>query len=316
MLTSLRRRVPAVAAVLALIAAMAIATSVAAPAAHADPTTVCTPNPDGSQTCVIHGTQGGGNGGGKGDGTDINCDASGNIVYKGVTYRCDLGDWSFSAGCYITPVVPQPPTNDPIWGSDDPAAYRVQWEDCTHIPPTQTGAKEIIGPCVGYCAGPNPVELITNELQIAKPDLGMAPPGRPVDAAAGTPAKVGFVNDNVWFWSKGLDTSTQTRSAGNVVGTRTFVSANWTITKAGQSVPIATRACTSDNEYTPDKGSAPSPDPQCAFQFATPGTYTVSVTTSWTLVIAQNGVATAPQNITSTTNAVTIVINEDESTNG
>lgn len=308
MLTPLRRRIPAVAVVLALIAAMAIATVATAPAARAD-TQVCTPNPDGSQTCYIQGQQGGGGGGGgNGNGVDIQCDANGNIVYKGVTYKCDLGIWSFSGGCYITPVVPQPPTNDPIWGTDDPGTYRVQWEDCAHIPPTLVGAIKIVGPCIGFCSGPNPVQLITKELQIDKPDLGMSPPGGP--------GAVGFVNQNIWFWSKALDTSTQIRRAANVVGTRAFVSADWKITRANSTTPIATLHCTSDDEYTPDKGSAPSPDPACGFQFTAPGTYTISVTTSWTLVIAQNGVPAQPQPITSTPNTTTITIDEGQSTNG
>jgi hypothetical protein len=288
---------------------MAIATTATAPAAHAD-TKVCTTELDGSQHCVIQGQQGGGGGGGGGDGNGVNiqCDANGNIVYKGVTYRCDLGIWSFSGGCYITPVVPQPPTNDPIWGADDPATYRVQWEDCTHIPPTLVGAIEIVGPCIGYCAGPNPVELVTNELQIAKPDLGMSP--------SGGPGAVGFVNQNIWFWSKGLDTSTQIRRAANVVGTRSFVSADWVVTRTNPSPgTVATLHCTSDNEYTPDKGSAPSPDPACAYQFTAPGTYTVTVTTNWTLIITQGGQSTT-QNITSTPNTTTITINEGQSTNG
>ncbi|MFL6114608.1 MAG: hypothetical protein ACJ786_25125 [Catenulispora sp.] len=306
MLTALRRRLPAAAVVLALVAAMMAVTDIAAPAAHAGDCTVVL-NGDGTQDCIFTGQQGGGGGGGEGSGTGIHCDASGNIAWNGNTYRCAYGDWSFSGGCYIKVIAPQPATNDPIWGSSDPTTNRAQWEDCDHIPPTEVGAKKIIGPCVGYCAGPNPVERITNELQIGKPDLGMAPPGGP--------GNVGFVNSNVWLWSKGLDTSTQTRRAANVIGTRTFVAADWTVTKAGGGT-IATLHCTSDHEYTPDQGGAASPDPDCGFQFKTPGDYTVKVTTTWTLVIAQNGVPDAAQTITSTPNTTTITIQEGQSTNG
>ncbi|OLE28084.1 MAG: hypothetical protein AUG49_03415 [Catenulispora sp. 13_1_20CM_3_70_7] len=305
MLTSLRQRVPAFAAVLALITVLAGAAIVTAPKARADNGCQEVVTRGGDTYCVFQGQQGGG--GGEGSGVGIDCDSSGNISWHGTTYKCDLNGWSFSGGCYIRLVEPQPPTNDPIWGSDDPSTSRVQWEDCDHIPPTQVGAKQIVGPCVGYCAGPNPVELITNELQIAKPDLGMAPPGGP--------GNVGFVNSNVWLWTKGLDTSAQTRRAANVVGTRTFVSADWVVSKAGGGT-IATRHCTSDHEYTPDKGAAASPDPDCGFQFKTPGDYTVRVTTSWTLVISQNGVPGAAQTITSTPNTTTITIQEGQSTNG
>ena len=210
-------------------------------------------------------------------------------------------------------MVPQPATDDPIWGSSDPSTNRAQWEDCNNIPPTQVGAKEIIGPCVGYCAGPNPVERITNELQIAKPDLGMAPPG----AKPGDPAGIGFVNENVWFWSKGLDTSTQTRSAGNVVGTRTFVSADWQIIKGNSTVPRQTPDlhCTSDDEYTTGQGSGAVPGPGLRDSSSPTRARTrISVTTSWTLVITQNGVPNQ-QTIASMPNTVTIKINEGQSNN-
>lgn len=314
MLSALRRRLSAAVAVLALAAAGTVATTASAPAARADGSgqqcTIVVVR-GGTTVCEINGQQGGGPGGGDGNGVGINCNSSGTIVWDGRTYQCAINGWSFSGGCYIQPVSPQPATDDPIWGSSDPSTNRAQWEDCTHIPPTQAGAKEIIGPCVGYCAGPNPVERITNELQIAKPDLGMAPPG----AAAGAPVSTGFVNENVWFWSRGLDTSTQTRSAGNVIGTRTFVSADWQIKNGSQALPGTPLHCTSDNEYTVAAAGAPSPDPACGFKFTAPGTYTVSVTTSWTLVITQNGVQNQ-QTITSAPNTVTIAIIEGQSTNG
>lgn len=307
---AVRRPVGAVVAALVLLAGMTLAASATAPAAHAADNSGCTSivqTRDGNTTCYIDGTKGGG-GGGDGNGVNIDCNADGTIVYQGKTYQCDLDGWSFSGGCYIQPVVPQPATNDPIWGSSDPATNRAQWEDCNHVPPTLVGAVEIIGPCVGYCAGTNPVQLITNELQIKQPDLGMAPPGGP--------GAVGFVNQNIWFWSKALDTSTQTRSAANVIGTRKFDSVNWKITLNGQPAPGPMPTCTSDHEYTPDQGAAPSPDPACRYQFTAPGTYTITVSTTWTLVIMQNGVAGQPETITSQPNTTTIVIAEGQSTNG
>lgn len=312
MLSALRQRLSAVVAVLALAAAAIVATTASAPTARAAGSCTIVVVRGGTTVCVINGQQGGGPGGGDGNGVGINCNADGTIVWNGQTYKCEINGWSFSGGCYIQPVVPQPATDDPIWGSSDPSTNRAQWEDCYNNPPTQVGAKEIIGPCVGYCAGPNPVERITKELQIAEPDLGMSPPG----AKPGDPATIGFVNDNVWFWSKNLDTSTQTRSAGNVVGTRTFVSANWQIFKGNSTVPLQTPdlKCTSDNEYTPDQGSAPSRDPACRFQFTSPDTYRIVLTTSWTLVISQNG-AQNQQTITSVPNTVNITIHEGQSNN-
>jgi hypothetical protein len=316
-LSALKKRLSAVVAVLALAAAAVVATTASAPMARADGNCTIVVVRGGDTICVINGQQGGGPGGGDGNGVSINCSAAGTIVWDGNTYQCAINGWSFSGGCYIQPVVPQPATDDPIWGSYDPSTNRAQWEDCrpglsTKNPPSQVGAKEIIGPCVGYCAGPNPVERITKELQIAEPDLGMSPPG----AKPGAPAAFGFVNTNVWFWSKGLDTSTQTRSAGNVVGTRTFVSANWQIFKGNSTVPLQTPGltCTSDYEYTTDKAGAPSPDPACGFQFTDPDTYRIVLTTSWTLVITQNGVPNQ-QTITSVPNTVTITIHEGQSNN-
>ncbi len=314
MFSVMRRLLTAAVTVFALTAAMVVATSAAPRPVHAAGTgdtsgcTAIVSTRDGQTICEIDGSKGGGGGGGNGNGVNIDCNSAGTIVWNGKTYQCDIGIWSFSGGCYITPVDPQPATNDPIWGSSDPSTNRMQWADCDHIPPTLVGAAEIVGPCVGYCAGPNPVERITNELQINKPDLGMAPPG-----GAG---KDGFVNQNIWFWSKALDTSTQTRSAGNVVGTRTFVSADWQIKLGDQAAPGTPVHCTSDNEYTPDKGAAASPDPKCGFQFTAPGTYTISVSTTWTLVISQNGAPAPPQTITSQPNTTTILITEGQSTNG
>lgn len=312
MLSTVKRRVPALVGVLALVAAFLVATSSSAPPAHADGCSYVTVTRDGKTTCYIVGQNGGG-GGGNGNGVNIDCNSNGTIDYLGKTYQCDVAGWSFSYGCYIKPVDPQPATNDPIWGSYDPSTNRAQWEDCPPAsPPSMVGAREIIGPCVGYCAGPNPVELVTKELQIDKPDLGMSPPG----AAPGQPARTGFVNQNVWFWSKALDTSTQFRAAANVTGTRTFVSADWKVTRANSADPVAILHCVSDNEYAPAAGSAPSPDPACAYQFTTPDTYTITVTTTWTLVITQNGVAGAPQTITSVPNTAVITITEAQSTNG
>ena len=312
MFSVMRRLLTAAVAVFALTAAMMVATSAVPRPVHADGTGGCdavVETRNGQTICEIYGSKGGGGGGGNGDGTNIVCKSDGTLVWNGVSYQCDIGIWSFSNGCYITPVVPQPATDDPIWGSSDPSTNRAQWEDCPpYNPPTMNGAVEIIGPCVGYCGGQNPVERITNELQINKPDLGMAPPGGA--------EKVGFVNQNIWFWSKALDTSTQTRSAGNVVGTRTFVSADWQIKLGGQDAPGTPLHCTSDNEYTPDKGTAASPDPKCGFQFTAPGTYTISVSTTWTLVISQNGAPGPPQTITSQPNTTTILITEGQSTNG
>lgn len=311
-LSALRQRLSAVVAVLALASATVVATTASAPTARADGNCTIVVVRGGTTICVINGQQGGGPGGGDGNGVSINCKSDGTIDYNGKTYQCAINGWSFSGGCYIQPVVPQPATDDPIWGSSDPSTNRAQWEDCDHNPPTQVGAKEIIGPCVGYCAGPNPVERITKELQIAEPDLGMAPPG----AKPGAPTAFGFVNANVWFWSKGLDTSTQTRSAGNVVGTRTFVSANWQIFKGNSTTPLSTPGltCASDYEYTVDKGGAPSPDPACGFQFTDPDTYRIVLTTSWTLVITQNGVPNQ-QTITSVPNTMIIKITEGQSNN-
>ena len=314
MLSALRQRLSAVVAVLALAAAAIVATTASAPTARADGNCTIVVHRDGTTVCVINGQQGGGPGGGDGNGVSINCSSNGTIAYKGNTYPCEINGWSFSGGCYIQPVVPQPATDDPIWGSSDPSTNRIQWMDCNSYPhaPTQVGAVRIVGPCVGYCAGPNPVERITKELQIAEPDLGMSPPG----AKPGAPAAFGFVNANVWFWSKGLDTSVQTRSAGNVVGTRTFVSANWQIFKGNSTVPLQTPGlkCTSDYEYTADKAGAASPDPACGFQFTDPDTYRIVLTTSWTLVITQNG-GSNQQTIRSVPNTVTITIHEGQSNN-
>ncbi|GAA2012788.1 hypothetical protein GCM10009839_04130 [Catenulispora yoronensis] len=312
MLNASVRRLHALTAVVALVAAMLTVTFANAPGARADDCQWVLGS-NGQQTCVFGGDQGGGGGGGKGTGVSIDCNSGGTIVYKGKTYACSYHEWTFSGGCYITPMVPQPPLDDPHWGSYDPATYRMQWEDCDHFPPQYAGAVEIAGPCVGYCAGPNPVERITNELQITMPDLGMAPPGKPKGGTG--PTAIGYINTNIWLWTKNLDTSTQSRYAGNVSGVRTFVSADWKILKGGAEVRTPLH-CTSDYEYTPDKGAAASPDPDCGFTFTTPGDYTIEVTTSWTLVITQNGVPGAPQPITSTANTATITIQEGQTTNG
>jgi len=186
----------------------------------------------------------------------------------------------------------------------------MQYISCGVMPPTVPGNREMHpGPCsVEGACGIDPVQGVTNQLAIDKPALGMSP--------SGGPGTVGYVNENVWLWSKGLDMSAQTRQAGNVVGLRNFVSANWTITRANPSETVATLGCTSDYEYTPADGSAASPDKKCGFQFTKPGDYTVTVTTTWTLLITQNGAPEPLQTVTSTPNTTQITIKEGESTNG
>lgn len=313
MLTT-RRRLTSVAAVCAMIFAMVAAYSPGR--ALADDSCVgghWQPDQNGVLHCVISSPGSPGSPGGPINGTNIQC-TNNHITYQGQDYLCDLpGGWSFSYGCYIKQVEPQPALNDPNWnwGTRTPADSRMQYISCGVMPPTLPGNREPRpGPCsvVGACGGLDPVEGVTNQLAIDKPALGMAP--------SGGPGATGFVNTNVWLWSKGLDTSTQTREAGNVVGTRTFNRANWTVARKNPAGTVTTLHCTSDHEYTTDKGSAPSPDPNCGFQFKDPGDYTITVTTTWTLVITQNGVADPAQTVTSTPTTTAITIVEGQSTNG
>jgi hypothetical protein len=313
MLRSARRSFTAIAAAFAVV--VAVLTIYTPTSASADTCQKWSTDSLGNKTCVLYGPGTPGSGG-PGDGVGIVCDSTGHITYEGQVYVCDLpGGWSFSYGCYIKEMDPQPPVGDPMWGNADPSITRMQYVSCGVMPPTVPGNRlPVAGPCVGTCAGINPVQAVTAQLAIDKPALGMSPQGSP----PGGPVTTGFVNQNVWFWSKGLDTTTQTRQAGNVVGTRTFGGAVWTITRAGQTDPVDKPAltCTSDYEYTPDKGSAPSPDPNCGFQFKNPGDYVITVQTTWTLLITQNGIPGQPQTVTSTPNTVDITILEGQSTNG
>ncbi|NUP49409.1 MAG: hypothetical protein HOW97_19185 [Catenulispora sp.] len=307
MLTATRRRFAALAAVFAIVLG---ATALGAPGRALAGDGDCASGKwvqVGDQMICQISSPGSPGGGGEGDGVGLDC-TNNHITYQGKDYICDLPDgWSFSYGCYIKLMEPQPPAGDPAWGTADPNTTRMQYVSCDTYPPKVPGDRDpVAGPCVGRCGGLNPVQGVTKQLAIKTPDLGMAPPG-----GAGA---VGFVNANVWLWSKGLDTSTQTRQAGTVVGVRTFVRADWTVKKG--TATVATLHCTSDNEYTPDKGNAASPDPDCAYQFKTPGDYSVSVTTTWTLLITQNGVAEPLQNVTSAASTTTITIQEGQSTNG
>ncbi|NUR59684.1 MAG: hypothetical protein HOV87_13595 [Catenulispora sp.] len=303
-LTAWRRRLTALAVVFAVLGAVtAMVPPTRAAAAECQNWET---DAEGNLTCTIWSAGAPGGGGGK-SGYNINC-TNNHIVYQGRDYVCNLPDgWSFSYGCYVKTVEPQPPLSDPHWGTADPSSTLMQYISCGQDPPTVPGNREMHpGPCPNGCGGLNPVESVTRQLAIDKPDLGMAPPGG-ADA-------VGFVNANVWFWSKKLDTSTQTKQAGNVVGTRTFVRADWAVKKNGATV--STLHCTSDYEYTPDKGGAASPDPQCGYSFTAPGDYTITVTTTWTLLITQGGVAAPVQTVTSTPNTTTITIQEGQNTNG
>ncbi|GAA1998583.1 hypothetical protein [Catenulispora subtropica] len=305
MLTTLRRRLTAVAAVFAAVVAM---TALSSPgrAAAAECQNWET-DIDGTLHCTIWSSGSPGKDGGK-SGYNINC-TNNHITYQGKDYVCNLPDgWSFSYGCYVKTVEPQPPASDPHWGNADMSSTRMQYISCGQDPPTVPGNRPMHpGPCPNGCGGLNPVEAVTNQLAIEKPELGMAPPGG-ADA-------VGYVNANVWLWSKGLDTTTQSRQAGNVVGTRTFVRADWVV-KKGDGTVAATLHCKSDHEYTADQGGAASPDPDCGYAFKNPGPYTITVTTTWSLLITQGGVASPLQTITSTPSTTTITIQEGQSNNG
>jgi len=313
MLTTIRRRFTAIAGVFAIVLALGVAYSPASALAGDDGCTNGTwvPDPNGGKHCDIS-SPGKPGDPGPVNGTNIVC-TNNHITYQGQDYVCNLADgWSFSYGCYVKTVEPQPPASDPHWEGKSPETTRMQYISCGVMPPTVPGNREMHpGPCaVAGACGLDPVQGVTNQLAIDKPDLGMAP--------SGGPGHFGYVNQNVWFWSKGLDMSAQTRQAGNVVGLRTFVGAKWTIARTNPAAgTVATRDCTSDHEYTAADGGAPSPDPEhCGFQFKDPGDYTVTLTTTWSLLITQNGVAEPLQTVTSTPSTVQITILEGESTNG
>jgi hypothetical protein len=320
MLTTMRRRFTAVFAVFAVVVAMS---AVNAPSRALAGGGDCAGghwayDQFNNKYCDVSSPGSPGSPGDPGNGVNIQC-TNNHITYEGQDYVCDLADgWSFSYGCYIKEMSPQPPAGDPMWGTADPSVTRMQYVSCGVMPPTVPGNRlPVAGPCVGTCGGINPVQAVTAQLAIDKPSLGMSPPG----TAPGGPTATGFVNQNIWFWTYGakpgtpLDTSTMSAQAGGVVGVRSFGHIDWAISRAGAGT-VATLHCVTDDEYTPDKGSAPSPDPNCGYQFKDPGAYTITVTTTWTLVVTQNGLAGQPQTVTSAPNTTTITINEGQSTNG
>jgi hypothetical protein len=338
-LTATRIKIPAT--ITALCLALTVLWTVAAPKANAItcPTGwVVVTDSLGHQYCQVSQTGGTpGNPGSPGSGYTNTC-VNNQIVYAGKTYLCNIPDaqgnmWSFSFGCYLysLPASEQPPASSPLWT----AKYNpgnggwMSAMDCNDIPPSLATSVDQPGPCPGGGCGATQgsTQTITADLAPTPPAVNMSPavfvngavnPNLPNGAT-------GFVNQNIWLWlTTPLDIAPMPATSGSglmaLKGLRTFTSIDWRITGTGtdgKPLPSADLHCLSADPYQASDGDGPSLDPLCNYQFTHPGTYQITVTTTWQLSMTYgNGTQIPPGPMTSNAVTGTIKIGESESTNG
>ncbi len=235
--------------------------------------------------CTVDGTGGGGGGtgggGGGGGGGSTGCS------YEGVDVACyepGLGYYNSDDQCYYDRLDPQPPANDPLWGTNDPATGAIYRVSCFTGPPPWggSGSADAFDEFIKRPdAGPTPEQLAEQALasiRLDGADIQMAPKPGGVGGLVGLPVWMWTtVNAHTWgpihaSASAGALTVNITAKASKIV---------WTMGDGGSAV-----TCTSPGEaYTSADGGNASSD--CGYQYTKPsyrrsgGKYKVTAVTTW-----------------------------------
>jgi hypothetical protein len=244
---------------------------------------------------------GGGSGGGGGGG-ETECTWNGQTVD---CYKEGLGWFNPSNGCYYLALDPQPPAGDGRWGEGDPETDTVYQRRCI----LGTGGYDfnfeaLTAPPPGYGEGGG----FTPE-QVAQMALELLPITGPAVGTAPDPAGEGLVGLPVWIWTDETPETwgpiSRTASAGgiSVTATATADHITWDMGDGG-SVTCDTPGTPYEERY----GGSESPD--CGYRYETPGEFTVTGTTAWTVNWQVNGGgATGVFNVTRSS-SVDLVIEE------
>jgi hypothetical protein len=200
----------------------------------------------------------------------------------------EYGYWSNTYNCYISPVDPPPPADDPSWQGHEPGdgalyeCYQPQTRMFIYVwapdPPDQSGT------------GPTPREvaqLAIDQMHLSAIDIGIVPePG---------PDSIGLVGMPVWMWAKAPDEHTfgpitATASAGGITITATanVLHVTWSM---GDGIEVV--CDTAGTPYKPSYGRKDSPD--CGHTYKTSSAreaddaFTVTATSSWVITWAGAG---------------------------
>jgi hypothetical protein len=197
-----------------------------------------------------------------------------------VACSSEYGYWSNQYNCYISPLKPQPPADDPAWQGHEPGEGAVY--QCFQ---PQTGILVPVWAAdtpPGSDAGPTPGEvaqLAVDQMNLTAIDVGITPePGRD---------SVGIVGMPVWLWVQAPDAqtygpATASASAGGitVIATARVQQITWDMGDGDQVV-----CQTPGTPYQPSYGDQASPD--CGHLYTESsagqpgGRYTVTATSDW-----------------------------------
>lgn len=193
---------------------------------------------------------------------------------------CQIGDWHWVQGwlAYAKLTDPQPPKSDPVWGgNDDGAIYTTgRWLGDPRINPGEIG--ERWAPEPPWDAIPNPIEIALEAvaaMQLRAVNIGIVP-----DDADGS---VGLIGLPTWMWAE--------NPTENTVGpiTRSASAGGYTVTATGELTQVVWdmgdgTTVTCDGRGTPYEDSyLDSDSPDCGHRYQSPGEYTVTPTSYWTI---------------------------------
>ncbi|NTW40017.1 MAG: hypothetical protein HGA44_09020 [Cellulomonadaceae bacterium] len=204
-------------------------------------------------------------------------------MFGSTVVACETGDGTWSDGCYLKVLDPQPPVDDPAWlGHTD--GYLVR---CTVYSPGVSSTTSAIR-WIAVAPGIEPDPADVAELAIAQMDFRA---GRIAMSPAISPDTMSIVNLQTWLWiadpaenTTGPITRTATTGDVTVTATGTMDSIVWDMGD-GNTVTCTTPGTPYPQDAEPD--SQESPD--CGYTYPRSSAnqpdlaYTVTATTHWTV---------------------------------
>ena len=213
---------------------------------------------------------------------------------------CRDGDswWSNAWGCYVKPLVPQPPKSDPRWaGHTDGAIYECYDPLVAAIGGIPITYRWAATPPAGPAAPPDPRVLAQSaitQMRLRAVSIGIVP-----EPVAG---RVGIIGMPTWMWVQNpgpstLGPITRTATAGGFSVTAA-AKADRVVWQMGDGTVVTCRGA--GTPYADSFGRQPSPD--CGHTYTRQGAYTVRATSYWTVDWSGMGLSgTIPLNFTQTT---------------
>ncbi|WP_238993618.1 hypothetical protein [Nocardioides caldifontis] len=192
----------------------------------------------------------------------------------------EYGYWSNQYNCYISPLRPPPPADDPAWQGHPPGEGAVY--QCFQ---PQTGILVPVWAAdtpPGSDAGPTPGEvaqLAVDQMNLTAINIGITPePG---------PNSVGIVGMPVWLWAEAPDAQTYGPATASATAGGITVTATARVQQITWDMGDGTQVVcqTAGTPYQPSYGDRTSPD--CGHLYTESsadqpgGRYTVTATSDW-----------------------------------